>query len=843
MLNKSTFKTKSIEVIAIIVIFCVLAIISIGANIFNGEIVAPMDLLLSFNGWNSIGLELQLKNPERSDILDKWLPEWIYAREQIISGKVPLWNPLGAGGAPSLPLLTNAFITPGFLLFLLFGNGLGFTLALWSKYVISGIGAYLLCRTRLSPIPSLFGGISYMLCGFNVAWLPWPQVSTSMWIPWFLWALVYMLQKPSFRRSIYVSIFTALMLLGGFPSVAAFGLYVGMIYGIIWLYGEIKKSSTTQEIFRGSSLTILGVIFGFGLSAFQILPLLEFLNQFDLSYRKGGSVMRLNDLILMWNPFVNGTPRTETLSNIGIIGVILVCLNIIIIFIRRKTDFRAISTWFYFWVIIAIISAMIVYRIPETLMDYLCGYIPVLSSNPNNRLVVILLLSLVILGSTVLELLIKWLNIFVKSLKMKKFAYIICLILILIQFFDLSRANRSVNSVVPSESFYPETKTIKYVKENILQGQSVIADKNFMVSGTLNAYGIQDWFAHGFHTNNEKEVLNNIVNKPWVTQTAAHFDLYKVRELSSPWFDALGIKYVLGDKDLTRKIILEQTKNDKPAPPLPMHKLKQKIHINNSTVISGVELLLATYGRSTAGIDVDLTIQNEKGEELVKSSIKGDNIKDNSWIEFNFSKELKLLSGTYYIIIQSEDNNKNLPVTVWTNSVPKEDDNYLIVDDVEQEGTSMAFRLFGSKITGWRYKTLEDNISINERLDGPPGAYFINNKSINNSEPSSDLMDWDNLKLVTYEPNKIIYKIDASNKGWLVRIGRIWPGWEAYVNGNKVEITPYLKILPAVPIEQGDNYVEFRYNPKSFDLGVKITFISAICLFFISMIRRKTQTN
>src|SRR5438874_2423754 len=90
-----------------------------GANLFAHQAVAPMDLLSTMPGYSEGAASLPLINQEKSDILDSLLPSWRYAKAQLRSGHLPLWDPLPGGGDPLLTALGAALITPRFLCYLI----------------------------------------------------------------------------------------------------------------------------------------------------------------------------------------------------------------------------------------------------------------------------------------------------------------------------------------------------------------------------------------------------------------------------------------------------------------------------------------------------------------------------------------------------------------------------------------------------------------------------------------------------------------------------------------------------------------------------------------------------
>lgn len=93
------------------------------------------------------------------------------------------------------------------------------------------------------------------------------------------------------------------------------------------------------------------------------------------------------------------------------------------------------------------------------------------------------------------------------------------------------------------------------------------------------------------------------------------------------------------------------------------------------------------------------------------------------------------------------------------------------------------------------------------------------------------------IECITYESNKIVYKISNSTDGFLVLSEIYYPSWKAKV--NKTEANIYLAdyCFRAVPLKKGDNLVELEYDSDSFSTGFLISFvtllISLISLIFL----------
>lgn len=114
-----------------------------------------------------------------------------------------------------------------------------------------------------------------------------------------------------------------------------------------------------------------------------------------------------------------------------------------------------------------------------------------------------------------------------------------------------------------------------------------------------------------------------------------------------------------------------------------------------------------------------------------------------------------------------------------------------------------------------------------------PRAYVIDEK---NNYISSG-------QIASYKPNKIIVKALVFKSGRMVLSEMFYPGWEARVNGKRVNISKY-KIFRSVPVEKGSNIIEFIYQPKSFIIGATLSVVNWVfVLGFLGFILIKDHQN
>ena len=89
------------------------------------------------------------------------------------------------------------------------------------------------------------------------------------------------------------------------------------------------------------------------------------------------------------------------------------------------------------------------------------------------------------------------------------------------------------------------------------------------------------------------------------------------------------------------------------------------------------------------------------------------------------------------------------------------------------------------------------------------------------------------IKLTQYKPNYLAYEAKNLKADQLAVFSEIYynKGWDAYIDGNKV---PYLRanyLLRAMVIPAGDHKIEFKFEPKSYYVGEKVSLAVLFCWF------------
>ena len=151
----------------------------------------------------------------------------------------------------------------------------------------------------------------------------------------------------------------------------------------------------------------------------------------------------------------------------------------------------------------------------------------------------------------------------------------------------------------------------------------------------------------------------------------------------------------------------------------------------------------------------------------------------------------------------------------------------------------------GALGNAWLVDTVITVKTPNEEIDAltnfdPARAIVVHqefNDYLGNIQPTGQ----GSIELLSYQPNKLVYKSSASSEQLAV-FSEIWygpdKGWEASIDGNPVDHIRANYLLRAMKIPAGDHEIEFVFNPKTYYLGRTISTISSsfILLAFLGAI-------
>ncbi|MEK7141811.1 MAG: YfhO family protein [Patescibacteria group bacterium] len=130
--------------------------------------------------------------------------------------------------------------------------------------------------------------------------------------------------------------------------------------------------------------------------------------------------------------------------------------------------------------------------------------------------------------------------------------------------------------------------------------------------------------------------------------------------------------------------------------------------------------------------------------------------------------------------------------------------------------------LFGTKDP--RFRLIREDVVRDYRLYENttvlPRFYFADNKE-------------GRVEIEKYSPNEIILSTQSTVGATLMSSEMYYPGWEGFVDGNKVDVIKVNNTFRALFVPAGPHTVLYRYNPRIFAIGGVITLITVGIMVFL----------
>ena len=107
------------------------------------------------------------------------------------------------------------------------------------------------------------------------------------------------------------------------------------------------------------------------------------------------------------------------------------------------------------------------------------------------------------------------------------------------------------------------------------------------------------------------------------------------------------------------------------------------------------------------------------------------------------------------------------------------------------------------------------------------------------TQPNAPISTSAKVELVKYEPNNVLLKCRTGQEAFLYAAEAFYPGWRAYVDGQRTEILRANLAFRAVKVPPGEHTILFKYVPISFYAGLVVTVIGFILSFLLILRDRK----
>jgi hypothetical protein len=236
----------------------------------------------------------------------------VYAARRVHEGGSGLlWNPLQNLGEPFFGISSSGILYPANVFFLILGPDEALRAVCVTNLTIAGIFAYLLCRTLgTGRLAAACGALSFELGNTMIDVTSWsPMVGGPyVWFPAAMFFCERILQRPAFRDAAALGVALAIALLPGFPQIVFF-IYQVIALRVIW---EVLTNWSALRVTTFAHLGA-GLLLPPLLSAVQFFPGVEMAR---LSVRGGDlSAAELAGNAITWPVFRRTLTQRGSLFN------------------------------------------------------------------------------------------------------------------------------------------------------------------------------------------------------------------------------------------------------------------------------------------------------------------------------------------------------------------------------------------------------------------------------------------------------------------------------------------------------------------------------------------------
>ncbi len=310
----------------------------VGRGVFHGA-----DVVFNFEPWRTDRpVDLDTSYGPVGDTVDGTMPARIEYGERARDGEIAWWNPYISGGTPLFSIFAGGVASPLNLpSALLPSEMIGAATKLLEMAVAGGFTFLLLRRLGLRRPWAVLGGTMFMTSGFAVAWTSWPQPQVAATIPVVFWAAERHLQLRTTRSAVPVALAVAVIIAGGFPAVAGWGLMLVAAWVATRFAIGLMRGPRRQAVI--GAVTTAGMFaLGAALIAAVLVTFLDHLGSQDLGWRDQSEASTLGFQYLattvvpdalgsaMDGNYFGGKNPMEALSFLGVVTVALAAFAVLL---------------------------------------------------------------------------------------------------------------------------------------------------------------------------------------------------------------------------------------------------------------------------------------------------------------------------------------------------------------------------------------------------------------------------------------------------------------------------------------------------------------------------------
>jgi hypothetical protein len=212
----------------------------------------------------------------------QFAPWWAHAARTLLSGELPLWNPLSGFGAPLLANYQSALLYPPTWVYLLFYALGGLPLMAWAMAPLAALhlawGGWGMARLARAigwgTSAQAVSGLAFGMSGYLVARAHFLSINAAAaWTPWVLLAAYQVARNTGRRPLMGLALVVGMQLLAGHAQTAWYTLLLAFTWVMFWG----ARVGGRSGLARAAGRFALAGGWAAALAAVQLLPTGEYL--------------------------------------------------------------------------------------------------------------------------------------------------------------------------------------------------------------------------------------------------------------------------------------------------------------------------------------------------------------------------------------------------------------------------------------------------------------------------------------------------------------------------------------------------------------------------------------
>lgn len=798
---------KLIKQPVILLTLLVCAVIFIGyKDVFiQGKIPFPSNYLAHFySPWSTdkfVGWEQGIPNkPIGTDPTRFFFPAWNFAASEVNQGRIPLWNPHLFSGNVVLADLQSALFYPANWLYFVLPTLQAWNILHFLPYFLAAIFMFAFLRSYgANSAGSIFGSLCYVFSSYFLAWNQENPVviNTACYLPLLLYTIHNYFRTEKIK---YLVLFSFSWAISFFAGHFQTDFYLSVLSIFYFLFNLYKTKVTFPQKMRTFIIFILFWLLGLAVISVQLLPSIE---AFILSARPAVNEMGtlyqylvspaylFNILIADWqgnpgayNYFGKGFYH-ETTASIFIFGSVLALFASIS---RTKNHI--------FFIIAAVITFFLA---TDNLVSRVIinSSLPLVSTFIPSRIFLLTVFSLSVLaGLGCSEL---FTNDFKNKRKLLYISAIIpCLLIIAVNLFNILSYLSPVFSGYPKVSFQQFPVLFRsYVHSNLfitLKNSAIptlllfifipiirLKPRYIFIFILIANIFLQTWFLNKYFMPGEKDFFY-----------APSYTFDTLKEQMSP----IDRFVTFGNRIMPNLFLNWRISSPEGLNPIFNYEYGQLVDATKN------------HGQINMNIPrVEVFFSDLEPGELITANLPRLRLLSLLGVKyFAFYQDPNKSQQAKRELIFPEDkfsllsNHNNWYIYLFKDALPRVflADKYEILTDRQK----LADKMFTSDFD------LTKTLIFSQKISFPS---------------LSTLTSEDKVEIINYFPQHIEIKTLSSGPKLLFISDTYNPGWQAYLDGGKVNIYKADGAFRAVFIPAGQHHIDMKYEPKLFYLGMIIT--------------------